>query len=198
MPEKHTTQESPPPLLAGAMSLEEAIARRRSVRELSSTPLPAEQIAQLCWAGQGITDRAGGLRAAPSAGALFPIELYVVTADGVEHYHPAEHCLTRHLDGDLRGALQQASLHQEAVADAPVCVVLAAVPERLAVKYGQRAERYCFVEAGHAAQNILLQAAALNLGGVPVGAFEDQKVARVLHLPATHRVLYLLPIGQAR
>ncbi|MHC4094251.1 MAG: SagB/ThcOx family dehydrogenase [Planctomycetota bacterium] len=180
------------------MSLEKAIAHRRSVREFSSTPLAIEQISQLCWAGQGITDRADGFRAAPSAGALFPIELYVVTADRVDHYRPAGHRLKPHLDGDVRRSLQQAALHQEPVGEAPVCLVIAAVVERTAGKYGKRAERYCFTEAGHVAQNILLQATALGLGGVPVGAFEDQKVAKVLKLPKAQRVLYLLPIGHPR
>ena len=97
-----------------------------------------------------------------------------------------------------RQALGKAAHHQEAVSRAPVCFAVTAVVERTAGKYGQRAERYCFIEAGHVAQNILLQATSLALGGVPVGAFQDKDVARVLELPEGHRVLYLLPIGHPR
>ena len=192
---KDKPKDLPPPVLTGRMSLEEAINTRRSVREFIDQPLTMKDLAQLCWAGQGITDPRSGYRASPSAGALYPIELYVVTADGVDHYRPRDHGLDRHLPGDLRRAVQEAALHQESIGDAPACVVIAAVVERTARKYGRRAERYCFIEAGHVAQNILLQATALQLAGVPIGAFEDDKVASVLKLPKTHRVLYLLPVG---
>jgi SagB-type dehydrogenase family enzyme len=193
-----TIKELPAPILVGEVSVEEAIAQRRSVREFANIPLTLEQISQLCWAGQGITDQARRFRAAPSAGALFPIELYVVTADGVDHYRPAGHKLERHLAGDLRPALQRAALHQDAVGEAAVCMVITAVQERSARKYGRRAERYCLIEAGHVAQNVLLQATALHLAGVPIGAFEDDAVAKVLGLPASHRVLYLVAIGNPR
>jgi len=185
----------PAPVLAGQMSLEEAIAGRRSVRAFTDQPLTLEDLSQLCWAGQGITDPRRGFRASPSAGALYPIELYLVTAQGADHYQPSGHELERHLAGDLRQPLQQAALDQGSIGDAAACVVITAVVERTARKYGDRAERYCFVEAGHVAQNILLQATALHLAGVPVGAFEDEKVAAVLKLPKDHRVLYLLAIG---
>ena len=188
----------PAPAVVGRMSLEEAIAARRSVRELTDEPLTPEQVSQLCWAGQGITDPRGRFRASPSAGALYPIELYIVTADGVDHYQPKDHRLKRRVAGDVRRALQQSALHQEMIGEAATCVVIAAVMERTARKYGDRAERYCFIEAGHVAQNILLQATALHLGGVPVGAFEDKDVAKVLKLPENQRVLYLLPLGHPR
>ena len=185
----------PAPVLAGRMSLEEAIARRRSLRQFGDRKLSVAQIAQLCWAGQGITEPDRRLRACPSAGALYPMELYVVTAAGVDHYKPVDHAMLRVISGDVRRELQGAALGQESVGDAPACVVIAAVVQRTARKYGQRAERYCYLEAGHVAQNILLQATALNLGGVTIGAFEDDKVAALLKLPKGHRVLYLLPIG---
>ena len=192
---KDASGQLPPPVLASPVSLEEAIAQRRSVRVFEERPLTPQQISQLCWAGQGITDARHGLRASPSAGALYPMELYIVRAEGVDHYLPDGHRLDRHLGGDLHPALRRAALDQEAVGEAPVCVVVAAVVKRTARKYGDRAERYCFIEAGHVAQNILLQATALDLAGVPVGAFEDRKVAAALKLPQDHRVLYLLPIG---
>ena len=194
-PAEDSPKDLPSPLLAGRMSLEEAIATRRSVREFTDKSLTLKEISQLCWAGQGITDPGGRFRAAPSAGALYPIELYLVTADGIDHYQPENHRLKTHLTGDVRRLLQRAALNQEAIGDAPMCVVVAAVVKRTARKYGERAERYCFIEAGHVAQNILLQATALHLAGVPVGAFADEKVTTVLKLPKDHRVLYLLAIG---
>lgn len=196
--ERGDAKALPPPVVPGQMSLEQAITERRSVRAFLDQPLTIEDIAQLCWAGQGITDSQRGFRASPSAGALFPIELYVVTADGVDHYLPRGHRLERHLAQNVRGALQEAALGQDSVGQAPACMVITAVVERTARKYGRRAQRYCFIEAGHVAQNILLQATALQLAGVPVGAFEDQKIASVLKLPQTHQVLYLLPVGHPR
>jgi SagB-type dehydrogenase family enzyme len=184
--------------MAGSMSIEEAIAARRSVREFTGEALTTRQISQLCWAAQGVTDEHRGFRASPSAGALYPVELYVVTANGVSHYRSRGHRLKTHLAGDRRMALQAAALHQQAIGDAPACFVIAAVIERTARKYGARAERYCFVEAGHIAQNILLQATALGLGGVPIGAYEDDEVARVLKLPRGQRVLYLVSVGNPR
>ena len=188
----------PPPGSRGRISVEEAIGQRRSVREFTDRCLTLEEIGQLCWAGQGITDRGRGYRAFPSAGALYPIELYVVTAERVDHYRPQDHSLECHVTGDLRRALQRACLDQEAIGGAPACMVIAAMVERTACKYGPRAERYCFMEAGHVAQNILLQATALHLAGVPIGAFEDEKVDAALKMPRGRHVLYLLPIGHPR
>jgi len=180
------------------MPLVEAIAKRRSVRSFKAGALPPEQIAQLCWAAQGITDKRRGLRAAPSAGALYPLELYIVTADGVDHYTPADHALRRHAAGDVRPALARAALGQSCVASAPATFVLTGVVERTAAKYGRRAGRYVWMEVGHAAQNILLQAVALELGAVPVGAFDDGAVAMALSLPAKHAPMYLIPVGTPR
>jgi SagB-type dehydrogenase family enzyme len=189
------TSALPSPVLAGHMSLEEALARRRSIRQFTDEPLSLKEIAQLCWAGQGITDETLGFRASPSAGALYPIELYVVTTRDVAHYRPKDHTLQDHADGDHRQALQKAALDQAVIGRAPACFVITAVIERTARKYGQRARRYCLLEAGHVAQNILLQATVMDLGGTPVGAFNDDQVNAALKLPKNHRVLYLLPIG---
>ena len=187
----------PAPITKGTMSLEETLSGRRSVRAFSDRRLTSAEIAQLCWAGQGITDRVRGLRTSPSAGALYPIELFVITAGGVDHYQPASHTLRRHAGGDLRPALRRAALDQPVVADAPACLVMAADVAKTARKYGARAERFCLLEAGHVAQNILLQATALRLAGVPVGAFDDDAVARALRLPESLRALYLVPVGAA-
>jgi len=188
---------SPLPAAAtkGKVSLEEALAARRSVRQFKGQKLTDRQIAQLCWAAQGITAPARGYRTCPSAGALYPLELYVVTAEGVGHYVPSKHALRRHLAGDVRARLATAALHQESVERAPATFVIAAVVSRTQAKYGRRAERYVMMEVGHAGQNILLQATAMGLGAVPVGAFGDQKVAEALSLPAEHAPLYLIPVG---
>jgi len=179
----------------GKVSLEQVLAKRRSVRRFKGAGLTRRQIAQLCWAAQGVSDARRGLRTCPSAGALYPLELYVVTAEAVEHYVPASHAMEKHLAGDVRGKLAAAALNQEFLAKAPATFVIAAVASRTQRKYGRRAMRYVHMEVGHAAQNVLLQAQALGLGAVPVGAFEDQKVAEVLHLPKGSAPMYLIPVG---
>ncbi|MGR8941661.1 MAG: SagB/ThcOx family dehydrogenase [Gammaproteobacteria bacterium] len=185
----------PPPSLKGQMSLEESILNRRSIREFGTKPLTIEQIGQLLWAAQGITETDKGLRAAPSAGALYPLETYVVLPSGIYHYNPARHDLNRVVEGDKRHELQKAAGGQEAIGSAPAVFVFAAVYERIAVKYGERANLYVPIEAGHACQNMLLQATALKLAGVPVGAFDDGRVAEVVKLAKHERALYLLPVG---
>lgn len=185
----------PSPRATGARSLERALSARRSIREYEARPLSREDIGQLAWACQGVTDPRG-LRTAPSAGALYPLELYLATAEGLFHYVPKSHALERLADRDLRPRLCQAALGQECVGEAPAVFVLAGVYERTAARYGaERSPRYVHIEAGHAAQNLLLQAAALDLGAVPVGAFEDDQVAEVLGRPPRERPLYLIPVG---
>jgi len=186
----------PPPKQTGPVSIEEAIARRRSVREFDDAALGDAEHGQLLWAAQGITHRSMGLRTAPSAGALYPLELYLVTKEGVFHYEPRAHQLKMTMPADVRNALYNAALRQEAVGDAPSILVLTGIYERTAKKYGSaRAERYVHLEAGHATQNVLLQAIALGLAAVPIGAFEDDEVRQVMALPQTHRPLYLVPVG---
>ena len=153
------------------------------------------QIAQLCWAAQGISEPKRGYRTCPSAGALYPLELYVVTQDGTDHYVPQKHAMDQHIAADLRGKLQKAALNQPWVGQAPATIVIAAVIARTQRKYGTRARRYVLMEVGHAGQNILLQAEALGLGAVPVAAMEDAEVGRVLSLPEGVVPLYLIPVG---
>lgn len=184
----------PAPRMQSDVSLEEALLRRRSVREFTGERLTLEQLSQLLWAAQGITAEWGG-RTAPSAGALYPLEVYVATPDGLYHYLAEGHRAQVLSTLDLRDALARAALGQGAVADAPAVFVIAAVYERTAVKYGARAERYVHLEAGHVAQNILLQAVALGLAGVPIGAFDDGDVQRVLALQPDQAPLYLIPVG---
>jgi SagB-type dehydrogenase family enzyme len=186
----------PSPMLSGVVPLEEALLARRSIRELSGEALPLAQVGQLLWAAQGITDDRGH-RTAPSAGATYPLELLVVTAEGVSRYLPDVHALRPVRSGDIRGQLAQAAAGQAFVGEAPLTVVVAAVVARTAARYGPRAERYVAMEAGHAAQNLLLQAVALGLASVPVGAFDDVAVARLAGLSADEVPLYLLPVGRS-
>ena len=185
----------PDPRRRDGMPLQQALAQRRSIRHLREETLTPEQISQLCWAGQGISSRRTGYRTAPSAGALYPVVLFVVDERGLFEYEPDQHRLLKLRTSDLRAELQQAAIGQEAVGDAPVCIVIAYDPAAVQRKYGKRAERYCLLEVGHVAQNILLQATALGLGGVPVGAFDDVSIARVLNLPSRLRPVYVLPVG---
>ena len=188
----------PSPEIAGRVSLEEALKARRSIRSFSTAALSQAEIGQLLWAAQGTTD-ADGHRTAPSAGALYPLELDVVSAGGLARYVPDGHRLVRRGTTDPRAALKAAALDQAAVGEAPLVIVISGVVERTAAKYGAvRAERYVTIEAGHAAQNILLEAVSLGLGAVPIGAFDDAQVRRVLALAEGEAPLYLIAVGHPR
>jgi len=165
------------------------------VRQYTEEELSLEELGQLLWAAQGLTHPAG-YRTAPSAGALYPLEVYAATPRAAYHYEPQHHRLVVQVDGDVRPRLHQAALRQEAILEAPTVIVITAVYARTTQKYGeQRGVRYVHLEAGHAAQNILLQAVALDLGAVPIGAFYDEQVQEVLSLPSDHQPLYLIPVG---
>jgi len=185
----------PAPRLAGKMSLEETLNCRKSIRDFSPEPLTIEELSQLLWAVQGAT-RNGEGRTTPSAGALYPLEVYVVLQEGVFHYSPGEHSLSRRSEQDLREPLSIAALEQNFIQEAPAVFVIAAVYERSAENYGPRADRYAKMEAGHACQNLLLQAVSLGLGAVPVGAFQDRIVRKTLQFPLHHEPLYLIPAGR--
>ena len=186
---------TPRAALNAPVTLDEAIAQRRSVRTFTGTPPSNDAIGRLCWAAQGITDTTTGHRAAPSAGALYPLELYVVGRAGVFHYEPRLNALPRTTSEDRRDALARASLGQDAVRQASVSFVITAVVARTRAKYGDRAERYAYLEAGHAAQNLLLEATSLHLGAVPIGAFDDDAVRRVLGASMEETPLYVIPVG---
>ena len=176
-------------------TLEDALSHRRSVRMFANRPLNEDQILRLCWAAQGITD-ASGHRTAPSAGARYPLELYVATAAGCFAYDPPHHRLVRRTADDLRPAMQWAALSQEPVGQSPAVFVVAALPHRSTAEYGTRGERYVHLEGGHAAQNLLLEATAIGLGAVPIGAFDDGRLREVLNLSGDREVLYLIPVGE--
>lgn len=181
----------------GNMSLEEAISLRRSQRSFSQKKVGMQQIGQLLWAGQGITLEVDGwkFRSAPSAGALYPMELYVLTEEAVYQYVPDGHKLKLCKETDMRSGLSKAALSQQAVKQAPLDIVICAVYSRLEGKYGQRSVRYAHIEAGHVAQNIHLEAVSLGMGSVSIGAFDDKNVQKVLALPKDHEPLYIIPLG---
>ena len=166
------------------------------MREFSAGELTRAEIGQLLWAGQGLTDEARSLRTAPSAGALFPLELYAATAAGLFWYRPRQHRLLRSSVEDVRRGLCEAALDQPYVAKAPCVLVLTGIVERTRRKYGARALRYVHLEAGHAAKNILLQAIALDLATVPVGAFDDNDIAKIIELDDCEVPLYLIAVGR--
>ncbi|MDF1500202.1 MAG: SagB/ThcOx family dehydrogenase [Anaerolineales bacterium] len=168
--------------------------KRCSVRSFLPKSLDSQQVSDLLWSCQGMTR--GDHRTAPSAGARYPLEIYWVDREQTGHYDVDHHRLEILLEEDLRTELSRAALDQQFIAEAPATVVITAVFHRVAGKYGvERGARYVQMEVGHAAQNVLLQAAALGLGSVPVGAFDDDQVSRLLRLPEDHAPLYLLPIG---
>jgi SagB-type dehydrogenase family enzyme len=191
----------PEPSRAGEISLEEALQQRRSGREYTAEPLTRRELGQLLWAAQGITSDEGG-RTAPSAGALYPLEVFAVIGDvegidpGVWRYEPEDHALSPVSAGDRTAALRAASLDQSPVGDAPASIVIAGVQARTEVKYGERSERYVILEAGHAAQNLVLQATPLGLAAVTIGAFDDAELQQVVGLAADEDPLYVIPVGR--
>ena len=191
----------PEPSLKGDVSLEESLAERRSIRDYSGTPLSLAELSQLLWAGQGITAEWGG-RTAPSAGGTYPLELYVVAGQvdgltaGIYKYKPVENEIVELRLNDLRSDLAKAVLDQEWASEGAIDIIIAAVFERTTVRYGERGNNYVYMEAGHAAQNICLQATALNLGAVTVGAFEDNKLKSVIGMPDMETPLYVIPVGK--
>jgi len=183
------------PKLTGPVSLEEALAKRRSVRQFTTQALNFGQIGQLAWAGQGITEQEKGFRTAPSAGAIYPIELYFATQEGLFAYHPDKHNLEELSSRDIRDKLATAAFEQSAVAKAACDVIIAGSVKKLLSDYGNKAKRYMLLEAGHVAQNIQLQAVSLGLGSVPVGAFEIRDVSKVCRLPANLEPIYIICVG---
>ena len=193
----------PPPRYEGEISVEEALRQRRSSREFGSGSLELADVAQVLWAAQGVT-HPEGYRTAPSAGALYPLEVYLLAGEvaeveaGVYRYRPAQHELILVRKGDLRERVASAALRQDCILHAPAVLVITGVYQRTAKKYGQRAHRYVEIEVGHAAQNVYLQCAAADLATVFVGAFADGEVQEVLGLPSDHAPLGLMPFGRVR
>ena len=209
----HTVIGLPSPQLEGKVPLEETIAVRRSVRRYRRDPLDLFQLGQILWAAQGTTG-SGQLRGVPSAGATYPLEVFVVVGTagvivtepkqpstelqaGVYRYHVDCHSLNLHKAAELRPELARASLDQNFIIDSAIDIVLCAIYSKTSGRYGKRADRYVHMEVGHAGQNIHLQAVALGLATVEVGAFCDEKVREVPGLEERVKPLYIMPVGRS-
>jgi SagB-type dehydrogenase family enzyme len=193
----------PAPSADGKMAVAEALGQRRSIRSWARSPLTLEEISQLLWAAQGITDGDSG-RTAPSAGALYPLELYLVASEvtglepGLYRYLVERHRLERMAMGELRRKLTAAASGQDWMNRAPAALVVAGVVGRTAKRYGTRARRYALMEVGGVAENVYLQATASGLGTTFVGAFDDKAVAELLALEAGETPFAILPVGRRR
>jgi SagB-type dehydrogenase family enzyme len=191
----------PPPQLEGEISLEQAINGRRSVRNFASQPISHAQLGQILWAANG--NNSSGSRTIPNAGETHPLELFVVcghnsverTNEGVYRYDNNTHSMMLGQPGDLRSELSQSAAGQSFLEQAPAIIVICAVYERTAQKYGSRSERYVHMEVGHAGQNVYLQAAVVGLSTVAVAAFDDKDVQKVLRLDKQYHPLYIMPLG---
>ncbi|MFC1663045.1 SagB/ThcOx family dehydrogenase [Patescibacteria group bacterium] len=192
----------PSPILDSDVSLEKTLSERRSGRDYKNEPLTLSEVSQLLWAAQGITNEQWGGRTAPSAGALYPLEVYLIAgqvndlAASVYRYVPEGHKLVKVLSGDKRSELSAAALDQVYVAEAPIDIVIAAVYERTTGKYGERGVRYVHLEAGHAGQNIALQVVRLDLTAVTIGAFDDNEVVKIIGAGDNETPLYIIPVGR--
>jgi len=210
---RQTIIKLPSPQLRGKVSLEETILRRRAVRRYRRDPLNLSQLSQILWSAQGITGTRE-FRAAPSAGATYPLEIFVFVGKqgviaseakqapeelqaGIYHYEADSHSLSLHKPADLRPDLARATLDQEFIIEAPVDIVICALYHRTSYRYGRRGERYVHIEVGHVGENIHLQAVALGLATVEVGAFHDEEVRKVLGVEEQIKPLYIMPLGKA-
>ncbi len=201
MAESYEHIKLPDPRITGEQSVEVLFKQRRSVRSYQKSPLNLADVGQLLWSAQGVSN-AQGLRTAPSAGALYPLKLFVVVGDvnelspGIYQYNPEEHSLLKTVNGDLRKSLQKAALDQSCIGDAAIIFVFTAIYQRTTWKYGKRGLRYVHMEVGHAGQNLFLQAEALGMGTVVVGAFDDDEIREVLNLDTDVQPLSLMPVGR--
>ncbi len=199
----HASIPLPKPSLDGKLSVEKAIKERRTVRDFKDRLLSLNHLSQLLWAAQGTTDPNGMKRAAPSAGALYPLDIYVIVGEkgvnrieaGVYHYLPKAHEIFPISKGDRRKEVASASLRQNWMAQAPLLFIITAEYKRITWKYGERGLRYALIEVGHAGQNLFLQVEAMGLGAGIVGAFNDEEVSKVAGLPPKHEPLLIMPVG---
>lgn len=193
----------PKPRLESRVSVEEALLKRRSIRDFAPAPLTIAEVGQLLWAAQGVTS-ATGQRAAPSAGALYPLELYVVAgrvtglAAGVYRYLPKNHSLVPVTSSDRRAALSKGAWKHHSITDAPASLVFSGVFTRTTRKYGERGVRYVYMDAAHAAENVYLQAVALDLATFIIGGFDDRLVAQAVNLSAGEEPIAIMPLGRPK
>ena len=203
--------ELPLPSLDGVVSVERALANRRSVREYTGDPLGLRELSQILWAAYGVSEVSYGFKTTPSAGATYPLEVYAVAypqgvmlpdgsymEPGSYKYDPHTHTLTMVKRGDLSRELYEAGLRQDWILSARACIVITAVYTRTTRRYGERGVRYVHIEVGHAAQNIYLQATALGLATVAIGAFHDERIREIIGAPPEEHVLYMMPLTKPR
>jgi SagB-type dehydrogenase family enzyme len=190
--------ELPSPSTKGKVSVEEAISKRRSIRNFKENDLSLNEISQILWSAQGITKKTSylNLRAAPSAGAIYPITVFLIKKDGVFEYLVEKHSIKLISQKDIREKIAEASFNQNFISKAPISLILCANYSKITQKYGKRGIRYADIEVGHIAENIHLQAVSLELGSVPVGAFDDEKISEILSLPKDLKPVYIIPIGR--
>lgn len=196
----YTFEQTTPP---GMMRLEEALRNRKSIRRFMKTQIPFDHLGYLLWAAYGFKDAKSNERTAPSAGACYPLNLYAVIGkdsiqsikEGIYIYSCQKRCLTLHSEGDVRKELARAALGQNFIQDAPISIVFSADFSRTTSQYGERGIRYVYIDLGHAAQNLYLQATSIGMGTVAVGAFRDREIALILSLPESEEPLYIMPVG---
>lgn len=193
----------PKPQYDSNVSIEETLLKRRSIRSYKSEPLAIAEISQLLWSAQGVTNRKG-FRTAPSAGALYPLEVYIAAGNvtdldaGIYKYYPHRHEIVNTVKGDTRSELCRAGLGQSSIKNAPAAMVFCAVFERVTGRYGKRGIQYVHMEVGHAIQNVCLQAISLGLGSVIIGAFNDYDVKEVVNFELDEHPLLILPVGKLK
>ncbi len=192
----------PTPALRSNISIEEALKQRRSIRQYKNEALSLQQVGQVLWAAQGLTT-AAGFRTAPSAGGLYPLEIYLVSGkvqnlpDGVYHYLPEKHALELVLSGDQRSEVAKAAHEQHDIQSGAVDLIITGNYKKTSSKYGNRGERFVHMEAGHAAENVYLQTVSLGLGTVSIGVFDELALKKALGIPREEEPLYIMPVGKA-
>lgn len=202
-----STVNLPTVQISSNVSVEEAIQNRRSVRRYTTDPLSLQDVSQLLWAAQGITDEKTKFRTVPSAGHTYSLEIYVLVGkssvnglnEGVYHYNPFNNTLEQILAGDARSELSQAANGQPWVKEAPINIIITGNYQKMINSYKDErlSTRFVDMEAGHAGQNIYLEAEARNLATVALGSFNDDQVHQVLNLPNNERILYIYPAGHS-
>jgi len=195
----------PSPAYKGTVSVEEALKARRTHRSFQPRPLTLKQFSQILWGAYGVTAQKYGsfLKTAPSAGALYPLDIYGVVgqggvetlAPGIYHFRPENHALELVKQGDLRAEVARQALQQMWMAKAPLILVITGDYNRSNIKYGPRGVTYTHIEAGHVGQNIFLQAEAIGLKAGIVGAFNNQQIIRVMGFPTSQDPLLIMPVG---
>lgn len=178
-------------------SIEECMESRRSIRNFEDETLSLGELSNILWAAQGITKEETGFRTAPSAGATYPLYIYFASEEGLFVYLPGEHSIKKTINKDLREKIAQSALDQMFIADAGIVIVITAIFENTTARYGERGIRYVYNEVGHCAQNIHLEAVALGLGSVPVGAYHDDELKQLLELDK-EEPLYIIPVGHPK